>query len=52
MRTELVLQTSDGPRRWTVRNHRLRSELHVGATVKLTVTALAGYVAKAEPLSG
>ncbi|HHU37758.1 MAG TPA: hypothetical protein GXZ45_00480 [Propionibacterium sp.] len=48
-RTEVVLDTADGVRQWTVRSARARRQLRRGATVRLVVTPLAGYVARVEP---
>lgn len=49
-RTEVVLATDTGERQWTVRSRRVEREIAVGARVRLTVTPLAGHVAKVEPL--
>lgn len=50
-RAELVLQTDQGLRQWTVRSSRVRRELRVGAPVRISVTPLTGYVAQVDPLS-
>lgn len=50
-RVELVLQTAQGAKQWTVRSSRVRRELRVGAQVRLSVTPLTGYVARVDPLS-
>lgn len=47
-RLELVLDTPDGVRQWTVRNTRLRQDLVTGSTVRITVSPLVGYVASVE----
>lgn len=44
-RTEVVLDTPDGRRQWTVRSHSVRRALRRGAHVRLSVTPLAGYIA-------
>jgi hypothetical protein len=49
IRTELVLETSDGHKRWTVRNHRHHNALNVGRRVTLSVSPLVGYVARVKP---
>ncbi len=46
-RTELVLATGEGTRRWTVRNRRLDSTLAIGRPVTIRVSPLVGYVAEA-----
>lgn len=51
-RTEVVLRTDTGDRQWTVRAARIRRDLRVGARVRLSVTPIAGYVARAEELAG
>lgn len=51
VRTELVLETEDGARQWTVRSTRIRGELEPGARVRLTVTTLAGHIAAVERLA-
>lgn len=48
VRTEVVLQTPQGLRQWTVRSHRTRRDLVVGSQVRLTVTPLLGHIAKVE----
>lgn len=50
-RTEVVLRTDGGERRWTVRRSSVARALEVGAQVELTVTAIAGHVARAETLT-
>lgn len=47
-RYEVVLDTPDGVRQWTVRSPRTRRLLQRGATVRLVVTPLAGHVARVE----
>lgn len=47
-RTEVVLDTPDGQKQWTVRSHRTRRKLQSGGLVTLSVTPLAGYVASVE----
>lgn len=49
-RSEVVIDTGDGQHQWTVRNRRAERELVVGATVRLSVTPLAGYVAEVHRL--
>lgn len=46
-RTELVLATDEGTRRWTVRNRKLESTLVIGRPVTIKVSPLVGYVAEA-----
>lgn len=50
-RLELVLETAEGQRQWTVRSARARRALQVGARVSLSVTPLTGYVARVDPLT-
>lgn len=49
-RTEVVLNTPEGLRQWTVRKRSLEQFLQHGAQVLLSVTPLAGYVASVEPV--
>lgn len=50
-RTEVVLQTAQGIRQWTVRNARIRRELRDARQVQLTVSPLVGYVAQATSIA-
>lgn len=47
-RTEVVLDTPDGQKQWTVRSNGARRKLADGGLVTLSVTPLAGYVASVE----
>lgn len=47
-RLEVVLDALGGVRQWTVRNTRLRQHLIEGASVRLTVSPIVGYVAAVE----
>ena len=49
-RSEVVLNTPDGLRQWTVRRARLRRGLRVDEHVRLTVSPIMGYVAQVESL--
>lgn len=51
VRHEVVLQTPQGIRQWTVRSYRFRRELTVGSDVRMVTTPLLGHVAKVERLS-
>ncbi len=44
-RTEVVLQTEDGMKQWTVRNAKFANLMRPGSIVTLTVSPLVGYVA-------
>lgn len=50
-RTELVLQTAEGVKSWTIHNQRFRNDLQVGSSVRLSVSPLLGYVANVAPAS-
>lgn len=43
-RTELVLDTSEGTGRWTIRNRKQESSLVIGRPVTIKVSPLVGYV--------
>lgn len=47
-RLELVLNTPQGPKRWTVRNSKVSRSLQVGDHVALTVTRITGYVSQVQ----
>lgn len=47
-RTEVVVNTSTGLRQWTLRDARKRKTLRIGHEVRLTVSPILGYVARAE----
>lgn len=47
-RRELVLQTPDGIRQWTIRKARFANELTEGSRVQITVSPLIGYVASVQ----
>lgn len=49
-RYEVVVNTPEGLRQWTVRSARLRRGLHVDEHVRLTVSPIVGYVAQVESL--
>ncbi|WP_155820927.1 hypothetical protein [Gordonia hirsuta] len=48
-RFELVLNTPDGLRQWTIRNARMRDRLRVDEHVQLRVSPITGYVAAVQP---
>ena len=48
-RHEVVLNTPDGLRQWTVRSSRVRDGLVLDEHVVLSVSPIVGYVAKVEP---
>lgn len=47
-RKELVLQTPDGIRQWTIRKTSVLRELEVGAVVQVSVSPLVGYVSSVQ----
>lgn len=49
-RTEVVLDTAQGPKQGTVRNRRVLAQLREGEQVELLVSPLVGYVAKVTPV--
>lgn len=51
VRHEVVVQTPQGVRQWTVRSYRLRNELTVGSHVRMVTTPLLGHITKVERLS-
>lgn len=48
-RVEVVLNTPDGLRQWTIRNTRMRDRLQVDDHVQLRVSPIVGYVADVQP---
>ena len=50
-RTEVVLDTPDGIKQWTVHSARTTRMLARGANVRLVVTPLTGHIARVEPLA-
>ena len=51
LRTEVVVETESGLKQWTVTRSDVLRTLRVGSRVLITVTPLAGHVAKAEALT-
>lgn len=49
-RTEVVLETDQGIRQWTVRNARTLQQIRPGQAVRMSVTPIAGHVSRIEPL--
>ena len=49
-RTEVVLETSDGIKSWTVRDRRAKKLLQPGVHVRMTVTPIAGSVSNVHPI--
>lgn len=48
LRKELVLQTPDGIRQWTIRKTSVLRELDTGTVVQVTVSPLVGYVSSVQ----